>query len=59
MLASTIAQYTLFLVISDMRTALSPLNINQKTKQRYMLYDNVICYNVIYVASISAHVFDF
>ena len=32
MLATIIAQYTLVLVINDMRTALSPLNTSQKAK---------------------------
>ena len=39
MLASIIAQYTFFLVINDMRTALSSLITNQKTKTTlYLIY---------------------
>ena len=43
-LASIIAQYTFFLVINHMRIALSSLNINQKSNQRYILYDKVTLY---------------
>ena len=59
MLASIIAQYKFVFISNYIRSTLSPLNINQKTKQCYMLNDNVICYNFMYVASISALVLIF
>ena len=52
MLASRTAQYTSFLVMNDMRTALLSLNIYQKTKITLYLIQQS---NVIYATSIYAH----
>ena len=56
MLASRTAQYTFFVVMNDMRTALLSLNIYRKTKiTLYLIRQS----NVIYATSIYAHFFIF